>query len=198
MIKNQFQKLIKKSKNVLFYGSVFKLIDKSATVEADSFHFNKEWDISNRFQKTRFGRFELQKNSKLVTGSRCVMHSGAVLVVFSEGEIILGNNISFNNNCEVYCSESIVIGDDTIISNNCVIRDSDLHKMISSEKPNNKSIKIGKHVWVGTNSIILKGVTIGDGAVVAAGSVVVNDVPPGSLVAGNPAKVIKTNIKWER
>jgi len=126
------------------------------------------------------------------------MHSGAVLVAFSEAKIILGSNVSFNNNCEIYCSESIEIGDDTIFSNNCVIRDSDLHKIVTSKNPNTKSIKIGKHVWVGTNSIILKGVTIGDGAIIGAGSVVVNDVPPATLVAGNPAKVIKTNIRWER
>jgi acetyltransferase-like isoleucine patch superfamily enzyme len=50
---------------------------------------------------------------------------------------------------------------------------------------------IGNDVWIGANAVILKGVTIGDGAVVGAGAVVTSDVPPGAVVAGNPAKVIK-------
>jgi acetyltransferase-like isoleucine patch superfamily enzyme len=54
-----------------------------------------------------------------------------------------------------------------------------------------KPIRIGDHAWIGFNSIILKGVTIGEGAVVAAGSVVTKDVPPFAVVAGNPARVIR-------
>ena len=52
-------------------------------------------------------------------------------------------------------------------------------------------------MWIGTNSIILKGVIIGDNSIIAAGSIVTKNVPENSLVAGNPAKIIKQNIKWE-
>ena len=58
-------------------------------------------------------------------------------------------------------------------------------------------IHIGNHVWVGVRAIILKGVTIGDGAIIAAGSVVTRDVPANTLVGGVPAKIIKDNISWE-
>lgn len=58
-------------------------------------------------------------------------------------------------------------------------------------------IQIGNHVWIGARAIILKGVTIGDGVVVAAGAVVTKDVPPNTLVGGVPAKIIKENISWE-
>lgn len=198
MRNNLLSSLFKKKRGLRFYGCVFKLINKLSTVEVISFSFNKEWDIDSRWKKTRFGRFELQDNSYLKTGFGCVMHSGATLVVFSGAKIILGNNVSFNNNCEVYSSCLIEIDDNSIFSNNCVIRDSDIHKMVSDGGVDTKPIKIGKHVWVGTNCIILKGVTIGDGAVVAAGSVVTKDVPPATLVAGNPARIIKNNIEWER
>ena len=52
-------------------------------------------------------------------------------------------------------------------------------------------------MWIGCNCIILKGVTIGEGAVVAAGSVVTKDVPPKALVGGNPAKIIKSDVFWK-
>ena len=55
---------------------------------------------------------------------------------------------------------------------------------------------IGSHVWIGCNVLILKGVTVGDGAVIAAGSVVTKDVPAASLVGGNPARILKENVTW--
>ena len=58
-------------------------------------------------------------------------------------------------------------------------------------------ITIGKHVWIGQNAMILKGVNIGDGAVIAAGAVVTKDVPAGCLAAGVPAKVIKKDVIWK-
>lgn len=60
-----------------------------------------------------------------------------------------------------------------------------------------KPIKIGNHVWIGINATILKGVTIGDGAIIAAGAVVNKDVEENSLVGGVPAKILKKNIFWE-
>lgn len=62
---------------------------------------------------------------------------------------------------------------------------------------NAKPITIRNHVWLGENVMILKGVTIGEGAIVAASSLVLKDVPPHTLVAGSPAKVIKDNVSWK-
>lgn len=58
-------------------------------------------------------------------------------------------------------------------------------------------VNIGNKVWIATNAIILPGVTIGDGAIIAAGAVVTKDVPSRSMVAGVPAKVIKENVEWK-
>ena len=58
-------------------------------------------------------------------------------------------------------------------------------------------IKIGDHVWIGVNSVILKGVNIGDGSVIGAGSVVTRDIPARCLAAGIPARVIRSNIEWK-
>lgn len=58
-------------------------------------------------------------------------------------------------------------------------------------------VEIGNNVWIGVGATILKGVTIGDGAIIAAGSVVTKDIPARCLAAGVPAKVIKTDVEWE-
>lgn len=60
-----------------------------------------------------------------------------------------------------------------------------------------KPVCIGNHVWIGQRAMILKGVSIGDGAIIAAGAVVTRDVPAGCLAAGVPAKVIRKNVEWK-
>jgi len=87
----------------------------------------------------------------------------------------------------------IEIGEGSMIGAGCLICDSDMHEVpLGSGKPTSMApIKIGKRVFVGARSIILKGVTIGDGAVIGAGSVVTHNIPAGAMVAGNPAIVVK-------
>ena len=100
----------------------------------------------------------------------------------------------FNKNININCYNSISIGNNVIISENVIIRDSDNHHI--NNKLNQAPIVIEDDVWIGLNATILNGVTIGKGAVVAAGSVVTSDVPAGTLVAGCPAKVKKEHITW--
>ena len=76
------------------------------------------------------------------------------------------------------------------------MRDSDDHTINGSSKPMTQSIVIGDHVWIGMNVTILKGVRVGNGAIIAAGAVVTKDVPENALVGGVPAKVIKTGVSW--
>lgn len=100
-----------------------------------------------------------------------------------------------NTNVKIDCFREINIGEKVAISHNVIIRDSDSHK-ITGQKDISLPINIGNQVWIGMNSIILKGVNIGDGAVIGAGSVVTHDVPAHSLVGGVPAKVIRHGIEW--
>ena len=191
----------KKNKGIIVYNHCLKFIDKTATINCDSFSFNRDWGqekINKR--NTSYGNISIHKNSNLIVGEKTTMRSGGSLIVFESAVLCIGKNVLLNNKCEVYCSNKIEIGNDTVFSNNCIIRDSDIHTILkqSGEGNNCKPIKIGNHVWVGTNSIILKGVTIGDGSIIGAGSVVTKDVPPNCLAAGNPAKIIKQGIKWER
>ena len=83
------------------------------------------------------------------------------------------------------------------ISEDVIIRDSDNHCIKKTGYQKTKPIYIGNHVWIGLRATVLKGVTIGDGAIVAAGAVVNKDVPPKTLVGGVPARIISKNVEWE-
>jgi len=93
-------------------------------------------------------------------------------------------------------AERIVIGSDVVVGANSVVVDSDFHPLAPerrsalAEDGRTAPVTIGDDVFIGMNCLILKGVTLGRGSVVGAGSVVARDVPPGAVVAGNPAAVI--------
>jgi len=124
-----------------------------------------------------------------------VFYTGFQVVVNKGARLSIGSGYA-NYYVKIDCFEKISIGQDVAISHNVIIRDSDSHAISSgSTKP--APIIIGNHVWIGMNSIILKGVHIGNGAVIAAGAVVTQDVPDNCLVGGVPAKIIRQNIEWK-
>ncbi|RFD21287.1 sugar O-acetyltransferase [Komagataeibacter melaceti] len=109
--------------------------------------------------------------------------------------IFLGNNVFLNFGCIVLDVVPVRIGDGTQIGPGVQIlaadhpRDPELRrKMLESGRP----ITIGKNVWIGGGAIILPGITVGDDAIIGAGSVVTHDVAPGTKVAGNPARLLRS------
>ncbi|MBR2335335.1 MAG: acyltransferase [Clostridia bacterium] len=108
----------------------------------------------------------------------------------------IGNNVAIGDRTEIHVGEYIEIGDNTLISWDCCIMDRDYHKF-DGDVEIKRPVKIGNKVWIGCNCLIMKGVTIGNGAVIAAGSVVTRDVPDGALVGGNPARIIRENVTWQ-
>ena len=109
--------------------------------------------------------------------------------------IEIGDNSRING-VSIHATKKISIGKNCLIAANVTILDSDGHGTGIDERafvnPVSLPVIIEDNVWIGINSIILKGVKIGENSVVGAGSVVSNNVPPNSIVAGNPAKVVKT------
>ena len=106
--------------------------------------------------------------------------------------ITVGERVFINSGCCFQDQGGIEIGDDVLIGQQVVI--ATLNHDLHPEKRGNmlpKPVKIGNKVWIGAHATILPGVTIGDGAVVAAGAVVTKDVPANAVVAGVPAKIIK-------
>ena len=132
-----------------------------------------------------------------------------VLVVEREGsKLTVGNNTLVGPASILDCALAIEVGDDVLISYQCILSDSNNHSLDHRERKGDLErwrngahdwsdvesapIKIGAGAWIGARSIILKGVTIGEGAIVGMGSTVTRDVAPFTIVAGNPARVIQS------
>ena len=127
------------------------------------------------------------------------MYEGAAIVVANGGRLQLGRN-SYMNASLIQCASTIAIGDGCAIAGDVLIQDTDFHSVLDengNEKERAKPITIGNHVWICAKATVLKGVTIGDGAIVAAGAIVTKDVPAHALVGGNPARVIKEKVNWK-
>jgi acetyltransferase-like isoleucine patch superfamily enzyme len=109
-------------------------------------------------------------------------------------DISIGRNVFINQNCTFYDLGGLDIADDVIIGPNVSIITSG-HPIEPSQRRAfvvAKPIVIEKNVWIAANVTIIGGITVGENSVIAAGSVVTNDVPPNTLVGGNPASVIRS------
>ena len=122
----------------------------------------------------------------------CQFYSGVRLEVGPEGKLEIGNGTYLNRNTLVHASSLVRIGADCQVSWDVVIIDSDMHPV-----PGQTSVKpiiIEDEVWIGCRVVILKGVHIGKGAVIAAGAVVTKDVAPYTIVGGVPASIIQPRL----
>jgi len=165
-----------------------------------------------RFPITIRGRNYIDFGTNLTTGIGCRIEA---FPYFSNGTIIeFGNNVEINDYVHITGVSKVIIGNDVLIASKVYISDSQ-HGNYSGDSfqdspfstPNSRKLSykpviIEDNVWIGESVCILAGVRIGRGAVIGANSVVTKDVPECSIMAGNPAKIIKKyNIdthKWER
>lgn len=108
------------------------------------------------------------------------------------GSLVLGERVFINSGATVVATHSIVVGDNCLIGDLVAIFDTNHHLLEPSRPRRFAPVRVGDNVWVGRSAIILPGVTIGDHAVIAAGSIVTSDVPARTLVAGVPARQIRT------
>ena len=135
--------------------------------------------------------FRSDKKSNLIGLNRKCM-----IATFKEGtKIKIGKNSGFSGTV-IGAANSITIGDDVLSGANVLITDFDWHPIDPVTRHTSEGVKsapvvIGNNVWLGINSVILKGVTIGENTVIGANSLVVRDIPANVIAAGNPCKVIK-------
>lgn len=134
-----------------------------------------------------------------------VKHKGFVrmpnTVIWSpHKDVTIGNQVQFGPNCLIHCD--IEFGNSILIASNVAFVGKDDHNtsipgqtIWNSGRGDSQKTFVGNDVWIGHGAIIIAGVKIGDGAIVAAGSVVTKDVEPCTIVGGNPAKFIKNRFE---
>ena len=148
-----------------------------------------------RFQSTEL---ILDDGAKMMCAGDLILYEGVKVRISKNAKCTFGHHTYLNRSATIDCTQEVHIGDYCAISDNVQILDSDFHTITHEGKTSEKSkpIHIGNRVWIGRSAIILKGVTIGDGAIIGAGSIVTKSIPPRCLAVGNPARVIKENVEW--
>lgn len=147
--------------------------------------------IQRGVRVTGSGRLVLRPGSSIRRDARIYVGDGATLSLAPGAVIGIRNTVNVTT--------GLTIGSRSELSWDVEIMDTDFHTITrpdGSTSHRSAPVVIGEHVLVGARAVILKGVTIGDGAVVAAAAVVTKDVPAQAVVAGNPARVIGTAADW--
>jgi acetyltransferase-like isoleucine patch superfamily enzyme len=143
-------------------------------------------------------KISLGPGSLLRTEGNVVIGSGTHIVVGPGAQVTLGPDSIISSKCRVVCRDSITLKAGAGLSWDTLVMDTDHHALVVDgvKRPRHAPIEIGEWVWGGAGIKIMKGVTIGDRAVIATGSVVVSDVPAHALVGGVPARVLRQNVDW--
>jgi acetyltransferase-like isoleucine patch superfamily enzyme len=176
--------------------------------------FNVELDIIGDRNRITVGegstlinlKFHLRGSDQVVEiGKNCrVTRGGLFWMEDDHCSLIIGQSTSM---VEVHIAvtepgSKVVIGEECMFANDIDVRSGDSHSILDASTGERinfaENVIIGRHVWVASHAILLKGVELGEDSVVAAGAVVTKSCEPGSILAGNPAKVIKSGISWKR
>lgn len=152
-----------------------------------------------RFPVVIRGKRYIDFGTRITMGARCRIE---VHGKHKDKRLIFGQNVNMGYDVRITCLDKIEIGDNVLMGSRVLIIDNSHGKYTgeNQDKPStppnqrklvSKPIKIEHNVWIGENSVIQMGVTVGYGSIVAANTIVTKDVPPKTIVAGAPAKVIK-------
>jgi acetyltransferase-like isoleucine patch superfamily enzyme len=119
------------------------------------------------------------------------MTAGVTIKVARGAVLSIGDGCYMNTGSSIEVHNEVRIGDHALIAPFASIVDDDRHEVEPGSKPTKGPVTVGDNVWLGRNVAVLPGVTIGDGSVIGANSVVSRDIPPGCFAAGVPARVIR-------
>ncbi|MHB1042876.1 MAG: acyltransferase [Eubacteriales bacterium] len=142
------------------------------------------------------GQFEVPLFYRVSIGNTCHISRGVSFIVTETGRIELGDRVYLGRDCVLASETGIFIGDNTMLAEFVSVIDAD-HGTTRKDIPMRdqalvpRPVNIGPDVWIGRSCAVLKGVTIGEGAVIGANSVVTGDIPPYAVACGCPARVIR-------
>jgi acetyltransferase-like isoleucine patch superfamily enzyme len=140
-------------------------------------------------------RFEIGRHARVVLGRWCWLGHGTK-VRAHEGEVVIGAKSVLGQECTISAYQHVSIGRECIVADRVMLIDFD-HGVVEVERPirlqgiYKRDVRVGHNVWIGYGACILRGVTVGDNAVIGTNSVVPKDVPANAVVGGVPAKLIR-------
>jgi acetyltransferase-like isoleucine patch superfamily enzyme len=175
------------------------LREPTLTLKKIASWLNARWQLRNCTRVGHWprvsGRIFIRNFGAIVLGDRVQIashYSRSVFTAFPGGRLEIGDRTIVNYGADIAATKLVSMGSDCMIGTYSIILDNDFHELTDRHAmPEGKPVTIHDRVWVGNRVIIMPGVTVGEDAVVDAGSVVMTDVPPRVLVMGNPARVIK-------
>jgi acetyltransferase-like isoleucine patch superfamily enzyme len=152
--------------------------------------------LKNNRKSKRETQLLIRKNATLEIAGDNYIKPDSDIQVHEGGYLRIGKG-GTNLGLKIVCSDKIHIGDNVRIGRDVWIRDNNGgHTVIQVGYKNSAPVIIENNVWICSNASIMKGVTIGEGSIVSAHSVVTSNVPPHSIVSGNPAQVVSENVYW--
>jgi acetyltransferase-like isoleucine patch superfamily enzyme len=147
-------------------------------------------------------KFKRVKGGSIKIGKNCEIYDGVIFLPYGGG-IVIGDNCSFNHYCVIHGHGGLTIGNGVRIASHTVVipanhNYNDRHRYIYKQGETYKGIIIEDDVWIGTNCVILDGITISQGCVIGAGSVVARSTEPNGIYGGVPANLLKYRGKDDR
>lgn len=202
------------SLNMPVIKPIYNFLYHERRIRRSLFHWARQFFYFTPLFKTRchsvgknlrllLGIPAIQGNLRLVIGDNVTLHGVATFSgskVFDAPTLYVGDNSYIGYQVSMSIGRDISIGKNVLIANRVTIISYDGHPVNPAERhlpappESSKPIVISDNVWIGANSVILKGVTVGEGAVIGSSSVVTRNVPPNSIAVGNPARVIPLKI----
>lgn len=187
-----------KGKVIPYIGTIVDL-DKTAKV------YIEDGDIEIGTDKLKGSKTEtyirLQKNAIWNVKKGCKVSYGSTIEILENGQLNAGY-FTMNSWSTLIAKKQINLGQDVMIARRVIIFDSDFHLIVDERRKEinfSKEVTIGNHVWIGVNSVILKGVRIGENSIVAANSLVTKEIANNILVGVKPeCTILREQIDWRR
>ena len=141
-----------------------------------------------------------KNRGKIIFKGKAHLGHGTRISCELNSQLIFGDNFNISAETSIVCSKKIEFDDNCLLSWGCLIIDTDYHKIYDDQdhiinEP--RPIKIGKKVWIGSRSTILKGTLIPENTIIGSNSLVAKQITKSGVYVGNPVKLVKENIRWE-
>lgn len=159
--------------------------------------FPNKQKIKHHSKTIKFGdfcNFSFYPKAKITLGNHINLRNYCNIFVKNDANLTIGNNVFLNNYCSINCLDSIEIGENTLFGEGVKLYDHNHQystEKVEFQKFNTAPIKIGKNCWLGSNVIVLKGVSIGDNSIIGAGCVIYKDIPANSIIINKQEYLIK-------